>query len=239
MVPRFALVCIVLLLLPTSACGQELKPSTDEVTRDEFDQIKNLVESNSEAVKELTGILEQISDQLAANNNSGSDAPDIGPTPASYPSREPSCCSELRSRLSRLQYKVNNNLESRVAELERKADSFIAEQQDQGRRLRQIARLGNNGEHYPYTNASNDPARYHFRQTVKDTAPRYGTVFIRNLLPDHQDVRINGEWKRMYPGQEWRKRVERGTVTTQLGGQKPSYWTIGAPDYYQALDIHL
>jgi hypothetical protein len=41
----------------------------------------------------------------------------------------------------------------------------------------------------------------------------------------------------MWPGRVLRFKPPRGTVSTQLRGHDPDYWTIGAPDYFQSLDI--
>jgi hypothetical protein len=226
-----------LAVLPTAACGQNQGTATDTVSRSEFEELKSQISKNAKTVESLANMMQSLTRQVGTGNgrmdfSQPAVSPEVDQEMAiESDSRESRCCRELRREVYWLKQKVYGELEPELETVGNLA-------RNHGRRLEQMTRLGSDSEYFPYTNAQNQAAKDHFESAVRETAPQKGDLVIRNLMPQTQWVRVNrGEWKRMWPGRVLRFKPPRGTVSTQLRGQDPDYWTIGAPDYFQSLDI--
>jgi hypothetical protein len=249
MVPRCVLLLGVLAVLPTAACGQNANSPDEPITRADFDELKQIAEENKVALADLSVSIDRLSDVLSSGpsgirfRQSGIDPSmdaSVGAMEDSQLDSDPDESIESASETdSRDTSAAGSDIWRRLRRLEREVRALRNEQYDHGIKLGQIARVGSNGRYYPFTNANNSIAKNHFRGAVKATAPELGTVVIRNRMPHPQYVRVNrGRWEQIHPGRQLEFPVERGAVSTQLWGQDPNYWTIGAPDYYQSLDIH-
>jgi hypothetical protein len=77
-----------------------------------------------------------------------------------------------------------------------------------------------------------------FRRALKNTAPTSGTLIIYNHMGRDQYIIVNGEQHLVLADASLKLQVSVGTVSTRLPNQKSVNWTVGAPEYQQAIRIH-
>lgn len=155
----------------------------------------------------------------------------------------------LRSQnqdISKILYLVedqNKQLAKVYEEYQRLADRLDAQLKEQRARLEQIAEQDNAGNYVPAIRA-NMAKSPEFRQVmtavVHEAMRREGTLRVQNQTGVGVHLRVNNE-KTYYIAPYSTHpdiSVPVGTLTTELVGyEPPKNWTIGAPHYFQQINI--
>ncbi len=155
----------------------------------------------------------------------------------------------LRSQnqdLSKILYLVedqNKQLAKVYEEYQRLADRLDAQLNEQRARLEQIAEQDNAGNYVPAIRA-NMAKSPEFRQAmsavVHEAMRREGTLRVQNQTGIGVQLRVNND-KTYYIAPYSTHPdipVPVGTLTTELVGyEPPKNWTIGAPHYFQQINI--
>ncbi len=212
MVRRIVLLCVGLVILQSTACGQAPEQQTEspqQLSRADLNYLEIKMQ------QKLDAAIKTLSDKID----------NLAP-----PADEPADTLEP--------VKPVETLEDRVAKLEGDLRAMQTAQNNHASTLSQIAMQGEDGNYHWQFNTNSQPAREQLQRAIESTVPELGTFVVRNRTPFHQVYIVGGYEYQIQPHQEREIPVRPGTVMTRLPGKQSHTWHVGLPDYRQIVELH-
>jgi hypothetical protein len=221
MYPRLLQLAVLLVVLQSTACGQEGTQPESPVQ-----QAQDAASPVRQADAEFRAEVGQKFDALNKRLDEISRALGQGNTPITTVESTPS--TPIQSP---------KTLEERVKALEDLTYDIFEQQAEQGNRLGQIAMQGEGGAYHVRFDTNSQSGRHEIRRAIESTVPDRGDFIVRNRTPYYQDIYVNGRLHQVAPNKDLTLHVQPGAVTTQLAGQQVHTWQVGLPSFKQVVDI--
>jgi hypothetical protein len=232
MARRSVLLCVGLVILQGSACGQAQEQQSQEQQATDQQSTNPLAQTPRQLSQADLNYLEiKMQQKLdAAIRTLSNKIDNLAPQNQATPEANPNDNLET--------VKPVNSLEDRVATLEADLRAMQTAQNNHASTLSQIAMQGEDGRYHWQFDTNSQPAREHLRRAIESTAPELGTFVVRNRTPFQQVYIVGGYEYTIQPYHEREIPVKPGTVMTRLPGKQSNTWHIGLPDFKQIVELH-